>query len=132
MTPRISHSPYTAAVQRALIDAGHVPGLVRSVEEPTGLRRSLVRVATLRLLWEEEKGWSATTSTGETWWCPHEVVALPEQVADWIGRVLASDESACGIEHPQIPGPQLEKALMAYIDPLWLAGPYPETDPAWT
>ncbi|MGI5122753.1 hypothetical protein ACQEU5_24875 [Marinactinospora thermotolerans] len=132
MTPRISHAPYTAAVQRALVDAGHVPELVRTVEEQTGLRRSLVRVGRLRLLWEEEKGWSAAVGAGESWRCPHGVVAPPEQVADWVGRVLAGDRFARGVEHGQIRDSELEEALTAYVDPLWLAGPPPETDPAWT
>lgn len=134
--PRYSHAPYTAAVQRALIGAGCLPDLMRTVEERTGLRRSLMRVEGLRLLWEEEKGWSAARwsalGTDGTWWCPGEVVALPEQVADWVVRVLAYDESARGAEQVRVPGPELEEELAAYVDPVWREGPRPETDPAWT
>ena len=135
MKPRFSHAPYTAAVQQALVDVGCVPDLVRTVEERTGLRRSLVRVEGLRLLWEEEKGWSAAQGsdggTGGIWWCSGEVVAPPEQVAEWVVRVLAHEESARGVEQGRVSEPELEEALAAYVDPVWLAGPHPETDPAW-
>lgn len=131
VTPRTSHSPYTAAVQRALINAGHVPELVRTVEEQGGLRRSLVRVRGLRLLWEEEHGWSATTGTGQTWACPHGVVASPEQVADWVGQVLAGERPTGGDGQEQQPSLPLEESLAAYVDPVWSAGPPAETDPAW-
>lgn len=131
VAPRTSHSPYTAAVQRALITAGHAPDLVHTLEEQGGLRRSLVRVSTLRLLWKEEHGWSATTSIGQTWACPHGVVAAPEQVAAWVGQVLAGTRPTGGGGPEQKPSPLLEEALASYVDPVWLAGPPAETDPAW-
>ncbi|KOX13686.1 DUF6292 family protein [Nocardiopsis sp. NRRL B-16309] len=134
MTARTDHSHYTAAVHQALNEAGHTPDSVIAIHENTGLRRSQFRLRALRVLWEEEKGWSATQESGggNRWWCPHPVVAPPEHVAQWVSDVLAGDRAAQGVERTEMVSPDLEAALTSYNAPAWRADPDPETDPAWT
>ncbi|MEU0237605.1 hypothetical protein ABZ234_07935 [Nocardiopsis sp. NPDC006198] len=128
---RCDHAPYTAAVHTALVDAGHTPEQVRTVTEATGLRRSLLRLSGLRVLWEEEKGWSAADADGQVWWCTGGVVVPPERVVAWVEGVHARQESARGAELSRVPGSALERELLDYVDPAWAVGPASETDPAW-